>query len=146
MEKTKVDIEELLLQGKTIQLKPIGFSMCPLIAPNRDEAVIAPIAGHKLKRGDVVLYRRVGSILVLHRIWKCKKNGYYMVGDNQCEIEGPLSGEQIKGIMVAVIRKGKHISVKNLWYRLGSGLWLWLRPIRPVVSRVVWGIIRKVRH
>ena len=146
MEKDKIDIEELLLQGKTVQLKPIGSSMCPLIAPNRDEVIIAPIESHKLKRGDVVLYRRVGSILVLHRIWKCKADGYYMVGDNQCEIEGPLAKEQIKGIMVAIIRKGKHISAKNLWYRLGSGLWLWMRPIRPMVSKVVWGIIRKVKH
>ena len=146
MEQDKIHIEELLLQGKTVQLKPIGSSMCPLIAPNRDEVVIAPLEYRKPGRGDVVLYRREGSILVLHRIWKHKKDGYYMVGDNQCEIEGPLSYEQIKGIMVAVIRKGKRISVKNLWYRLGAGLWLWLRPLRPVVSRIVWGIIRKVRH
>lgn len=146
MEKEKIDIEELLRQGKTVQLKPMGSSMCPLITPGRDEAVIAPIANSRPKRGDVVLYRRVESILVLHRIWKCKKDGYYMVGDNQCEIEGPLSGEQIKGIMIAVVRKGRRISVKNLWYRLGSGLWLLMRPIRPAVSKVVWGILRKVRH
>lgn len=142
----KMNIEELLLKGKAVQLKPIGSSMCPLITPGRDEAVIAPIEDRRIKRGDVVLYRREGSVLVLHRIWKCKKGGYYMVGDNQTEIEGPLDREQIKGIMVALIRKGKHISTCNLWYRFCSGLWLWLRPFRPVVSRLVWGVLRKERN
>lgn len=142
MGKEKTDIEELLLQGKTVQLKPIGTSMCPLITPGRDEAVIAPIAGHKPKRGDVVLYRREGSILVLHRIWKCKKDEYYMVGDNQTEVEGPLKREQIKGVMVAFVRRGKWISTRKLWYRIVSGLWLRLRPVRPVVLKIVWRIRR----
>ena len=73
------DIEKLLEQGKTVQFGPIGYSMYPLFVPGRDEAVVAPANPAVLKRGDVALYRRDESILVLHRIWKRKSDGFYMV-------------------------------------------------------------------
>ena len=132
----KQDIEKLLVQGNTVQFKPQGYSMYPLFVPGRDEAVVAPADPKQLKRGDVVLYRRDGSILVLHRIWKRKEDGFYLVGDNQKEIEGPLRPDQMKGILVQVIRKGRQFSTGNVFYRLSAALWLWLRPLRPVLSQV----------
>lgn len=136
----KKDIEKLLAEGNIIQIKPIGYSMYPLFIPDRDEAVIAPVNDRKLKRGDVVLYRRENSILVLHRIWKKAGSNFYMVGDNQKEIEGPLKQEQIKGILVEVIRNGRHFSVKNIGYRFGAAIWLLLRPIRPYISKKIAGV------
>lgn len=136
MEKDKVNIEQLLKEGHAIQLKPKGYSMYPLFVPGRDEAVIEPIDGKIcLKRGDVVLYRREASVLVMHRIWKCRKGQFYLVGDNESWVEGPLSEEQIKGILVGIVRKGKYFSVKHPLYRLFSGLWLTLRPLRPALSK-----------
>ena len=136
------DIEQLLLEGNSIRFKPKGYSMYPIFVPGRDEAVVEPVqdAG-KLRRGDVVLYRRLHengekSILVLHRIWKVGKNGIYLVGDNQREIEGPLMPEQMKGILVMLIRKGKSISAQNIVYRFLTGVWLWLRPVRPYIAWV----------
>jgi len=138
MESNRQDIEQLLAQENSIQIKPQGYSMYPVLVPGRDEAVIEPIADAKLKRGDVVLYRRVaedsGRILVLHRIWKVKSEGIYLVGDNQKEIEGPLMRSQMKGIMAGMYRKGKYISVQNPWYRFLTCGWLLLRPIRPYIS------------
>ena len=132
------DIEALLVQGNNIQIKPQGYSMYPVLVPGRDEVVVEPVAERRLKRGDVVLYRRVaenvGHILVIHRIWKVKPEGIYLVGDNQKEIEGPLMRSQMKGIMVGMYRKGRYISARNPWYRLLTGGWLLLRPIRPVVA------------
>lgn len=143
----RIDIEKLLREGKNICIKPQGYSMYPVLVPGRDEAIIEPVKGKKLRRGDVVLYRRDisavgGEILVLHRIWKVNTEGYYMVGDNQKEIEGPLRAEQIKGIMVGMNRKGKYIPVNNLLYMCLTGIWLWFRPVRPVISKTVAGIKR----
>ena len=132
----KQDIEKLLVQGNTVQFKPQGYSMYPLFVPGRDEAVVAPADPKQLKRGDVVLYRRDGSILVLHRIWKRRKDGFYLVGDNQKEIEGPLRPDQMIGILVQVIRKERQFSTRNVIYRLLAAFWLWLRPLRPVLSRM----------
>lgn len=135
MKVDKKDVERLLAEGKTVQLKPWGYSMYPLFAPERDEAVIAPIGDRTPKRGDVVLYRRDKGILVLHRIWRRRGGAYYMVGDNQSEIEGPLNREQIKGVLVGIIRKGKKFSVNHIAYKTAAGLWLFLRPLRPALSK-----------
>lgn len=131
------DIEKLLEQGKTVQFGPIGYSMYPLFVPGRDEAVVAPADPEALKRGDVVLYRRDESILVLHRIWKRKSDGFYMVGDNQRQVEGPLRPDQIKGVLVQIIRKGRRFSVKSIPYRVLAAVWLAMRPLRPAVSHAV---------
>ncbi|MCM1191349.1 MAG: S24/S26 family peptidase [Butyrivibrio sp.] len=140
-----VDIEALLSEGKSIRIHPQGYSMYPLFVPGRDEAVIAPVETRKLKRGDVVLYRREGSILVLHRIWKRKPEGFYMVGDNQSEVEGPLRAEQIKGILCQVVRRGKCFSVSNLLYRIPAAVWLWLRPARPFLSKAAAKVKRVLK-
>ena len=154
MQKYEQDIEKLLAEGNMIQIKPRGYSMYPVLVPGRDEVIVAPVSVDEtgegsvdtveafrnvshLKRGDVVLYRRDESILVLHRIWRKQGDKLYLVGDNQKEIEGPLRTDQMKGIMIGMVRKGKKISVKNPIYRVLTGIWLWMRPVRPVVSKAV---------
>ena len=167
MQQYEQDIEQLLAEGNIIQIKPQGYSMYPVLVPGRDSAIVAPVARvhaaagdstngenkdfvdpSKLKRGDVVLYRRDksddvgGGILVLHRIWQRKGERFYFVGDNQKEIEGPLRPDQMRGIMVGMVRKGRKISVKNPVYRVLTGIWLVMRPVRPVVSKTVAKIKR----
>lgn len=142
------DIEKLLAEGKSIQIKPQGYSMYPVLVPGRDEAIVEPFNSEiNLRRGDVVLYRRFTEqgekdILVLHRIWKVSQEGVFFVGDNQKVIEGPLKQEQVIGIMVSLIRKGKLISTANPIYKLLTGIWLTLRPLRPAISKTVAKIKR----
>lgn len=142
LKNTSVDIEEILREGRAIQIKPEGYSMYPLFVPGRDEAIIEPVSGRRLKRGDVALYRRKNSILVLHRIYKCDGDNFYMVGDNQKEIEGPMDRECIRGILTGVVRKGKYFPVSDPMYKILSGVWLLLRPFRPVIS----GTIAKLKR
>lgn len=146
MDREKIDILDLLDRGQSVQIKPQGYSMYPMFVPGRDEAIIEPAEVSKLKRGDVVLYRRDSGILVLHRIYKILKNSFYMVGDNQSEVEGPLRGSQIKGVLVGFIRNGKNISVKNPMYILASRIWLIMRPVRPAFSKAVAALKRIVRR
>lgn len=143
----RVDIEQLLRDGKNISIKPQGYSMYPVLVPGRDEVIIEPVAGRTLRRGDVVLYRRDkeaenGGILVLHRIWKVKPEGFYLVGDNQKNIEGPLRKDQMKGIMAGMNRKGKYVPITHPGYRIFAMLWLWLRPVRPYISKIAAAIKR----
>lgn len=138
-EKIKVvDIERLLSEGNSIRVFPRGFSMYPLFVPGRDEAVIDPLpAGRRLRRGDVALYRREGSVLVLHRIWRAGHDGLYFVGDNQTELEGPISREQVHGVLSAVYRNGRKFTVENPIYLMYARLWLFLRPLRPKISKFI---------
>lgn len=144
------DIEKLLQEGNNLNIKPQGYSMYPVLVPGRDEVIIEPVRPEMLKRGDVVLYRRDkhvenGGILVLHRIWKITSEGIYLVGDNQSEIEGPLRPDQMKGIMVGMNRKGHFVPVSNPVYRVLTGIWLLLRPLRPIISKTVAAAKRLVK-
>ena len=138
----------LALQEGNIIIKPEGYSMYPLFVPKRDMAVITKADTATLKRGDVVLYRRWDSsgILVLHRIVRITKKGFYMAGANQTHIEGPLQAEQIHGKLIEIIRNGKSISVENIVYRVLSFIWLCLRPVRRPISVAVAFIKKKVFH
>ncbi len=133
----RIDIEELLRKGKRIRIMPQGYSMYPLLCPGRDEVILRAAAPAALKRGDVVLYRREGGILVLHRIWRKRADGFYMVGDNQTAVEGPVSKEQIRGIMTGFVRKGREVETVNPLYRMYAAIWLWLRPFRRGIAVTV---------
>lgn len=136
-EQKRLDIEKALQEGRTLQIKPQGYSMYPMFVPGRDEAVIAPVKPAELKRGDVALYRREEGILVLHRLVRHTKEGFYFVGEQQTEVEGPLRADQIKGVLIEFIRNGRRISIQNPLYVLISRLWLRLRPVRGVVLAAV---------
>ena len=138
------DLEQLLRDGNIIRIKPQGFSMYPLFIPGRDEALIQQVPVTSLRRNDVALYRRDQGILVLHRIVRITSEGYYMTGDNQYEIEGPLRPDQFKGKLIAFVRNGKETSVKNPFYRILSGLWLFMLPVRPFCFRLT-AFMRKLK-
>lgn len=142
----KADVENLLLSGVSVTLPLSGSSMCPLFADGRDRIAVKPVTpDQKFRRLDVVLYRRPGDRLILHRIYKVKADGLYLVGDNQTQIEGPLSPSQVRGIMVGAIRKGKPFSVTAPGYRLYSHFWMLIRPLRPFVLGILMKIWRKIR-
>lgn len=157
--KEKQNPETLLMEGQAVQFHPTGYSMYPFLNPDKgDQVIVEPLDKRKAKRGDVVLYRRGGEkgtvnedgfeqgILVLHRIVKCSNGQYFMVGDNQSEVEGPLPEEQIKGIMTARLRNGRALSAKNPFYRLAAGLWLLVLPGRSRLKDIAHAVkIRLIR-
>lgn len=139
----------LLQEGKTVEITTIGTSMFPLFITPEDRAVLAAADPAKLRRGDVVLYRRDSGMLVIHRICRKTADGFYMTGDNQTALEGPLRPEQLLAVMVSFRRKGHFISCRNPVYIIGSRLWLFLRPIRPFLSRPLgklWRFFKKKKN
>lgn len=141
----KIDLEQLLREGNIIRIKPQGHSMYPLFIPGRDEALIQQSDGTDCHRNDVVLYRRDQGILVLHRICRITSDGFYMVGDNQSDVEGRLRQEQIIGKLIAVNRNNREFSVKNPLYQFVSSLWLFLLPVRPFCFKLT-AFFRKLRR
>ena len=133
---SQIDLEQLLKDGSIIRIHPQGYSMYPMFLPGRDEALIESVCADSCRKNDVVLYRRDSGILVLHRICRITEDGFYLVGDNQWEVEGPLRPDQIIGRLAAFIRNGKEIPVCQPLYRLLSSLWLFLLPVRPFCFRL----------
>ncbi len=136
----KSNPETLLREGKAVCISPRGHSMYPLLIPGTDKVVIEPSPGRRLKRGDIALFRRKGSKLVLHRIVRIKRDRtgerlFYFCGDNQREIEGPVYEEDICGVVTRIEKPKLKFSVRNPLYVLSVFIWMILRPVRPNISR-----------
>jgi len=121
----------ILSKGYRLRIPLKGMSMYPLLVGGRDEAVISSIGLKKPVRGDIVLYVGEDGIHALHRIHHVKGTDYYMLGDSQTWIEGPIKEDAVLAVATDVIRKGKRISCTNAAYRFAAELWLLARPIRP---------------
>lgn len=126
----------LIEEGHELRISPSGTSMLPFILGGRDEVVLSSRFSVRLKRGDVVLYSREDGTHVLHRIHHIKDDKFYMLGDFQTWIEGPIDSQYVVAVAKAFIRKGKHITCNNPFYKMVTGLWLFLRPIRPLLLRI----------
>lgn len=121
----------ILSKGYKLRIPLKGMSMYPLLVGGRDEAVISSIGEKKPVRGDIVLYVDEDGIHALHRIHHVKGKNYYLLGDSQTWIEGPIKEDAVLAVATEVIRKGKRISCNKAAYKFFAELWLLARPIRP---------------
>ena len=125
---------ELTSKGETVSTIVSGSSMTPFLSGNRDYVFLEK-PPKKLKTGDIVLFTRETGDYILHRIKKVKDNNYYLVGDRQTNIEGPVPFERIHCVVTAVRRKGRMLSKKSpLWFFFGK-IWIRLVFLRPAVFR-----------
>lgn len=131
-------IMEIAFQNnQTFVFKIKGTSMFPLLANQKDSVRLSPITG-KLKKRDIVLYRRKDGTYVLHRIIKIKDGVYSMVGDNQRVIETPIYEDQILAIVTHLIKKGKEIDVKkSKKYRFYSWFWCLSLLMRACILKII---------
>lgn len=133
---------ELIESGKEVSLTITGNSMSPFLAHGRDQVLLEK-PPEKLKKGDMVFYQRDNGAYVLHRICKVnKQEQYYLIGDGQVLIEGPLRKDQIFGIVTAVRRKGKWLRPGSFWWSFYRYIWLNLIPLRPVI-RKAYGALKR---
>ncbi len=136
MDTSKADVEKLIREGRTVQIRPAGYSMYPMLVPGRDEAGLCRADVRKLRRGAVILYRRKEGCLVLHRLVRIERGSFFAVGDNQTEVEGPLPLSQIRGVLLFFVRKGRYIPVSDPLDRIWARLWLFLPPVRGAVLKL----------
>lgn len=110
-------IDEKIKSGGEVTFSPKGISMLPLIKPFCDSVTIkAPLS--KLKKGDIVFFRRDDGKFVLHRIIKVTKTGYTICGDNQGFPEKNVKDRHIIGIVVGATSNKKEIDFNSPLYKL----------------------------
>ena len=109
----KSTFEEILTRDGRLVYTNIGDSMWPLIREGRDLLVIERPTG-RLGRYDVPLYRRDNGKYVLHRILKVRDNDYVLCGDNRWHRETGITDRHILGVLTAVIRDGKELSITGV--------------------------------
>ena len=128
-------------EGKVVSMLIAGSSMAPFLCHNRDYIYFTK-PERELRRGDMVFYQRDNGQYVMHRIYRVKPDGYYMVGDAQTQIEGPLRREQIFAVITQVKRAGKMIRPGDFWWEFFEHIWIRIVPARRIVTALygmLWG-------
>lgn len=128
-------LKELVEDGKEVSLIISGGSMTPFLGDRRD-FIYFQKPDRELKKGDMVFYQRDSGQYIMHRIYKIKPEGYYMVGDAQQEIEGPLRRNQIFALITKVKRKGKIIGPGNFWWVFFEKVWINMVPVRRLIMMI----------
>lgn len=138
--------EEELEKYGSIVYTNVGVSMMPLLRQHRDLIVLKKPEG-RLKKYDVPLYKRDSGQYVLHRILKVRGRDYVLCGDHQYRREYGITDDHIIGVLNAVVRDGKEISVSDRRYLLYVHLWcdffyiraaiLWLKALPPRIRRKI---------
>lgn len=152
--------EEIIQETGFLYWKTVGISMRPLIREGKDTVLIKKRPTERLKKYDTVLYRRPGVVgrgaYVLHRILRVNPNGtYWIVGDN-CSSGETVREEDVFGVLSAVVRGGKKISVTDRGYLFYVHLWCDCYPIRMALVRFKffvrtvfvrgWHLIKRIFH
>ncbi|HIZ13328.1 MAG TPA: S24/S26 family peptidase [Candidatus Mediterraneibacter stercorigallinarum] len=137
-------LREIAEEGKVVSMLIAGSSMAPFLCHNRDYIYFTR-PERELRRGDMVFYQRDGGRYVMHRIYKIKPDGYYMVGDAQTQIEGPLRRDQIFALIIQAKRKGKMIRPGDFWWEFFEHVWIRIVPARRVMA-LLYGILAGKIH
>ena len=121
--------------GQEASMVITGNSMAPFLYHERDVIYFkAPDA--PLKKGDMVFFQRSSGQFVMHRLWKKKKDGWFIIGDNQSEPEGPISENQIFAKVVRIKRKDHIIGPHNFIWFFFAHIWIHLIPFRRILIRI----------
>lgn len=126
---------ELLARDGRLVYTNVGDSMKPLIREGRDLLVIEPKRGG-LRKYDVPLYRRDDGRYVLHRVLRVRADDYVLCGDNRRSKEHGVTDRHIIGVLTAVVRDGRTVSVTDRGYRLYVRVWCGLFPLRALMLYV----------
>lgn len=134
-------LRELVKEGKEVSMLIAGSSMAPFLVHQRDYIYFKK-PERNLRKGDMVFFERNNGQYVMHRIWKVKPDGYYIVGDAQTEIEGPVREEQIFAIITKVRRKNQWIAPGDFWWEFFEHIWIRMVPVRRIVMKLYAKIIK----
>lgn len=134
-------LRELVEEGKEVSMLIAGSSMAPFLVHRRDYIYFKK-PERNLRKGDMVFLERDSGQYVMHRIWKVKPDGYYIVGDAQNEIEGPVREEQIFAIITKVRRKNQWIAPGDFWWEFFEHIWIRMIPVRRIVMKLYAKIIK----
>ena len=137
-------MQEVLDSGGEMRIHPRGTSMLPLIVQGRDSVVLEK--PRKIKKHDIIFYRRTNGQFVLHRIMKKNVDGTFVLcGDNQTDLEYGIREEQIIAVVSAIERKGKNRTVNSWTYRFYVFIWtkMFIRKILRFIGLKV-GFFRKI--
>ncbi len=125
-------VEEMLAEGRSVEMTVKGFSMRPFLRNERDVVVLSPLAEGALREGMVVLFRYKGRH-VLHRLRRMEGARLTMEGDGNYRIEEIVThGDVVAYVTEVMLDGGATIKYNSMGWRIRSARSLarkWVRTL-----------------
>lgn len=119
--------------------------MNPFLVSRRDIVWLKKCEYKSLKKGDIILFKRRDSSLVLHRVKKiCEDTSMIVCGDAQTKNE-IVDRCQLIAKVTEIERKGVKRSSDSLYWRFICTMWSVLSPLRTPIMRV-WFKVRRIKN
>jgi hypothetical protein len=129
---------QILNSGHRVRFQASGVSMQPFIQ-NRDILEVAPLAGKRIKRGDVLMVDAGEGRLLVHRVVKLDRSdgvSIYLIKSDSCAApDGWFRLENILGRIEVVVRGNRRINLTLP--SLQRKAWVWAT-ISPNASKISW--------
>ena len=132
-------LKNLVEEGMEVSMTVAGTSMEPFLIDKRDKIYFRKTED-PIKKGDMVFYQRKTGEYVMHRVLKVRKHQYYLAGDHQTFLEGPIEAQQIFAKVISVERAGVWLTEKDRLWKFYAGWWrrlFWVRKVGNKLKRVI---------
>ena len=135
LEEMEQVIIECLESSGTFLFYPKGVSMLPMLRQGIDSVTLSKLP-QKLKKYDIILYKRKDGQFVLHRLVK-QGETFGFLGDNQYEIEYGIKKVDMIGIASSFTRGNRKYTSNNLIYKIYCRLWFNSRYVRKFIRKII---------
>jgi signal peptidase len=123
-------IQELLQNNQKVRMTVTGNSMMPFLREDTDSVELSSVNFNDLRFGQIPLIKRNNGQYILHRLVYKKKNCFYISGDAELWIEGPIMPDQLIAVVTNIWHNDKQVSLTSISWKLATTIW-WLRlPVR----------------
>lgn len=129
-------ITDIIKQEGSAWITVTGMSMYPFLRDGVDFVELSGTSFEKMKKKDIILIKRDCGAYVLHRVLRKEKTSFYIVGDAQQWIEGPLRPDQIVAGVTRIKRKDHVIACDNRLYKVAIAIWMLIIPYRNIVFKL----------
>ncbi|MCR5637065.1 MAG: S24/S26 family peptidase [Clostridiales bacterium] len=121
-----------------------GTSMEPFLHDGKDSVIFSQLP-KKLRRGDILLFKRKNGSFAMHRVYSINKNGTVsFLGDSQSVVEKDIPPEDIVLYVPTAIRNGKRINCTHGFWRFVMTCYMPARVRYPVAAYKTFNFLRRV--
>jgi len=140
------NVEQLLSEGKSVELRCLGRSMQPYLRGDGSEVIVAsPFSPEELRPGTIVLFRYRDKY-ICHRIVRREEEKLTIQGDGITKKQEQVPVSDVIGIIRNVIRRNnKPVSTQSKAAQRYWRCWRRLSPVRKqllLLYRIALRIIR----
>jgi hypothetical protein len=136
-------IKDLLDNDQMVRITVTGNSMMPFLREDTDSVELSSTDFDSLRFGQIVLIHRSNGQYILHRVVHKKKDCFFIAGDAQIWIEGPICPEQLVAVVTRIWRGNRQISPSDILWKMLSLIW-WLRLPAFYILRKIYRFLKKV--